>query len=127
MPYANDPLWTLGAAGAVGLVLLAGSLAIATLLGLARWRPRRRGWAALGALAIFWVYLWLSPQIFYLYFLLLIEGLPLQWVARVPGPADTLRSLSFTGSGQISRHAEGVLGWLLFAVSLRSPSRGVGP
>ncbi|MEM7423931.1 MAG: hypothetical protein AAF334_09420 [Pseudomonadota bacterium] len=83
--FERDSLFTLTPPGQVGLVMLSLVLS-ALLLTLIITMARRRRIATrlllgLGAFALF---LWLSPQIYYAYYRIIIDGLPAQWVIRWP-------------------------------------------
>lgn len=83
-------------------------------------RLRRPVWQRLlAALALFWLFVWLSPQIYYGYYLLIFDGLPIQSVIKLPpGPGHMVRLLTFTEEASLSRHGQGLLGWLLIASAL---------
>ena len=116
--YAQDSFFTLSPAGQAGLAAVSLGLA-----GLAVWGAfvfaRRQRWPLRLAVAliVFWNFLWLSPQIYYIYYWLIIEGLPLQWVLGAPpSPATILRLLTFGADATLSAHGQGVLGWALILV-----------
>ena len=94
-----------------GLVILACAVRASRL---PRWYMR----LALAAL-IYWGFVWLSPQIYYTYYMMIFEGLPLQWVVRQP-PAlgDIGRLLTFRGPATMSAHGLGILGWSMSGVAL---------
>ncbi|MCK0168793.1 hypothetical protein MWU52_14635 [Jannaschia sp. S6380] len=113
--YADDSFFTLTASGQVGLAVL--SLGLACLMGLAALRLHRVLWA----LALFGAFVWLSPQVYYLYYVAIIDGLPWQIVVgRPPGPGTLLRLLTFTGDANLSDHGKGVLGWAMIALAAGS-------
>ena len=75
--YAEDSFHTLSLLGQIGLVAL--SLFLACLLVLASWRLALRRRAAIRialALCLLYLFVWLSPQVYYLYYLTLFDGLP---------------------------------------------------
>ncbi|MEO1612232.1 MAG: hypothetical protein AAFU55_07745 [Pseudomonadota bacterium] len=73
----------------------------------------------IGALTLFWLFVWLSPQIYYLYYRFLIPDLPLQWVLKTPpDPLDIARLLIFQGRETLSDHGKALLGWGLVAAAL---------
>ncbi|MEO0820358.1 MAG: hypothetical protein AAF074_08025, partial [Pseudomonadota bacterium] len=75
-------------------------------------RARRALLGGLLGLALWWAFLWLSPQVYYTYYRAIIPGLPLQVVIRSPPtPGDALGLLTFTGEDSLSAHGRGVLGW----------------
>ncbi len=118
--YRDDSLFTLGLVEAAGLLvvsvlLVLGVLALARRL--CRGRPGRRLVAAAG---LFWVFLWLSPQVYYAYYQLIFDGLPVQIVIGWPPGAETvLRRLVFAGPATLAAHGQGVLGWVLVVGAVR--------
>ena len=119
--YRDDSFFTLGIAEAAGLLALTAVMALC-LLKLAR-RAYRRGdiWRRLlWAVGLFWVFLWLSPQVYYLFYQLIFWGLPVQIVIGWPPGAETvLRRLTFTGPATLAAHGQGVLGWALAVMAVR--------
>ena len=68
----------------------------------------------LGALILFYGFVWISPQVYYQYFHLLFEFLPDQCVIfPPPSPVRAFEYLTFTGPQSLSGHGQGVLGWTL--------------
>ena len=113
--YAGDSFLTLGTGGRVGLLLLS-ALLWAGMLALG-WRLRG-AIGAFGGVALFWAFLWLSPQVYYLYYQAIFDGLPWQVViAAPPDPARLLRLLTFTDAATLSAHGKGALGWSLIALA----------
>lgn len=118
--YAQDSFFTLGPAGQIGLAMLT-----LVLTGLMLWLVRRLGRSlpraariAL-ALALFWAFLWLSPQVYYLYYQTIIPGLPWQSVIKAPpGPADVMRIMTFQDATTLSAHGRALLGWGMLAVAV---------
>ena len=111
--YAGDSFHTLGRAEQAGLVAL--SLALAAGMAALAWRLA----GPIRAVVLFWLFVWLSPQVFYLYYQMIFDGLPWQIVVRgVPGPGRILRLLTFTVSGTLSDHGAGLLGWGLVGLAL---------
>ncbi len=71
------------------------------------------------AIVSFTLFVWLSPQIYYAYYRMIIPDLPSQWViGRSPEAGAVVTLLSFTGPATLSAHARGVLGWCLLATVL---------
>lgn len=127
--YAGDSFFTLGPGGQTGLVIL--SLVMASIsLGLTRLLTFHRNsvlrpfiWAV-----VYISFIWLSPQGYYTYYRLIIDGLPAQAVIRAPPrPGDLLAYLTFTGDATLSAHATGVLGWLMLAVAFLPGRRPTHP
>jgi hypothetical protein len=81
-----------------------------------------------GALILFWVFVWVSPQIYYTYYRMIIPDLPLQWVIWPPAsPVDALRMMVFSGPQNLSAHSQGILGWVLLVVPFLWRQRNSGP
>ncbi len=118
--YAQDSLFTLNNPQIAGVLLIALAQS-----GLAIWATMRFGrgrrWPVRLALAIlaFWLFEWLSPQVFYSYYRWIIPGLPAQWVIGMPpGPWAVAEIAAFRGPASLSAHGRGALAWLLIALSL---------
>lgn len=118
--YAEDSFFTLGTGGQIGLLCLTGLLGVLCL-----WlvwylvEGFGRFVRVLIALAVFWLFLWLSPQVYYMFYLIIIDGLPLQWVVQTPPePMKMVRLLSFTDRVTLTEHGQGVLGWAMMVLAL---------
>ena len=124
--YQNDSFHTLTAGGQIGLLFV--TLCLTVLLVLAIWRLcRGRGWPFRIAAAVlsYGVFVWLSPQIYYAYYLLIFDDLPLQLVVGWPPWADIWRHPLFAGDRTLSAHGQGLLFWGLIAAAAkaRGPAR----
>lgn len=116
--YAEDSFFTLTPLAQVGLAALSLSLAGLSVL-FVRWLRRGRWIGLLASISVFWVFLWLSPQVYYTYYRAVIPGLPAQLVIRAPpGPGQVLRLMTFQDRVTLSEHSKGVLGWALIAAGL---------
>tara|TARA_R110000851_G_scaffold252995_3_gene405456 strand:+ start:36 stop:422 length:387 start_codon:yes stop_codon:yes gene_type:complete len=123
--YARDSFFDLSLAGQCGLVALSLLLSIAFLL-VARLLLRTGAiWVRLlGALSLYWLFVWLSPQVYYEYYRLLIPSLPAQWVTWPPRtPAEALALLALQGPHSLSAHGQALLGWSLLAAPFVRVSR----
>jgi len=113
--------------GRAGLIILSLVLAALTALAFVKYtchmpRPAR----LLLALLFLWVFVWLSPQVYYLYYMMLIDGLPLQNIMQLPpGPSEIVRLLSFGGKASLAHHSQGLLGWVLILLSFLRGSAGL--
>ena len=109
-----------GMGGRIGLVILS-SVLVTFCFGIV-WRCVKgwgRVWRVVFALGVFWGFLWLSPQVYYAYFWMIFENLPVQIVVRTPpGVGEVARLLSFTGKASLAQQGQGVFGWLLIATAL---------
>ena len=118
--YAEDSFFTLSVAGRVGLVCLSSAMAIA-MFWFARIAFRfvdgvpqvKRLLARLGiSTGLFWAFVWLSPQIYYLYYQAIFDGLPWQFVIGYPpGLGALVDLLAFAAAQTLSDHSKGALGW----------------
>ena len=119
--YPGDSFFTLSPGGQVGLALLSACLSLGLLWMTLRLARRFRHWLAriTLALVVFWTFLWLSPQVYYAYYFLIFDDLPLQLVIKAPtGPSDLVQLLLFRGAATLSAHGAGLLGWGLLVMSL---------
>ncbi|MEJ6393713.1 hypothetical protein V8J82_10625 [Gymnodinialimonas sp. 2305UL16-5] len=118
--YQSDSFFTLSGAGQIGLVAV--SIAFALIVaGIVRFLARGRPWALRIAIwaALFFVFVWLSPQGYYAYYRLIFDDLPRQWVIQAPPrPAELAALLTFSVRASLSFHSQGVLGWALLLVAL---------
>ncbi len=122
--YQGDSLFTLSGPEQFGLILLSATLWIGSL-----WFSRRLGKKrsplrkVVITLGLFWLFLWLSPQIYYTYYLAIFPELPLQSVVKTPpSPLRVLRILTFTEGFTLSAHSQAIMGWCLIASALlRTP------
>ena len=125
--YNDDPFFNLTMIGRGGLGILSAVLFM-LLLGAAFWSFRKiklGQWAPVIlvrlalALVLFWAFEWLSPQIYYQYFQLIFDGLPMQIVVKSPPSAAALYDLlTFSAKQTISYHSRAILGWALIAAAL---------
>ncbi len=116
--YRQDSFFDLSTWGQIGLAGLSALLFVITLL-IARacLAKRSNSMRLVGALVLFWLFVWLSPQVYYQYYRILIEGLPQQWVIWPPASVlDAFYLLMFQGPQNLSAHGQGVLGWSLIAI-----------
>ena len=111
--YQQDSFFDLTLWGQVGLVCI--SLTLFALMVIASGLLLRNLpiWArVLGALVLFAFFVWASPQVYYMYYRVLIPDLPLQWVVKLPPePFKAPQMLIFQYRNNLSAHGQGVLGW----------------
>ena len=115
--YAQDSFFDLSVWERAVVLCISATL---FLLALFAARGLRRGQSVwirvLGALSIFWVFVWVSPQVYYQYYWLIVPDLPVQWVIwPPPDPQKALSLLFFQGPHNLSAHGKGLLGWALIA------------
>ncbi|WP_299956203.1 hypothetical protein [uncultured Roseobacter sp.] len=118
--YAQDSFFTLSLVGQVGLVLVSVMLAAGTVF--LAWRLSRVRSLILRAcvaVVLFGAFVWISPQVYYAYYLLIFDGLPLQWVIQdPPSPLFLVKLLGFAVKSDLSHHGQGLLGWLCLGAAL---------
>ncbi|MEM9045280.1 MAG: hypothetical protein AAGC81_11325 [Pseudomonadota bacterium] len=121
--YEQDSFFDLTPLGQAGLVVISATLFVLMLLAARRGFRWRSVWLRfVGALVLFWLFVWISPQVYYTYYLTLFEGLPIQWVIWPPAsPVEAFGLLFFQGPQNLSAHSQGLLGWSLLAISLIKP------
>ena len=119
--YDGDSFFTLSIAGQIGLVVLTIILSILMIMLthrvalMIRWKV----WAVVSALTLFWLFVWLSPQVYYLYYQMIFTGLPWQAVVSWPPPAgeSLVDLILFRGEGTLSNHGKGALFWIMAATA----------
>jgi len=117
--YDGDSFYTLSGFGQTGLVILSVAMTW-VLLWTAATIMRRLPLPFCVALAcvFFYGFVWLSPQVYYTYYMTLFEGLPWQVVVQdAPSFNRLFKLLTFQGRTTLSAHSQGVLGWLLISVA----------
>lgn len=115
--YAQDSFFDLTLWGRIGLVGI--STVLFALVVFAAWRLLRGPvWFRIScALMLFWIFVWASPQVYYMYYRTIIPDLPLQWVIwPPPWPDQAARMLFFAGPQNLSAHSQGLLGWALLVI-----------
>lgn len=119
--YAGDSFFTLTPGGQAGLVALSGVLGLA-MVWLTWWLTRRRGIAIRLAVwaVLFVAYLWLSPQVYYFYYRLIIDGLPLQWVIGPWPDPGVIGPELFPARRSMAADARAALGITMLLAALAS-------
>ena len=127
--YTDDSFFTLSSTGQIGLAALS-----VVLSALFLWFAVRITWCntrlvrILVSLLLFTLFVWLTPQVYYAYYMMVFDDLPLQLVIKAPpSPVELGRLLTFTGSDNLSAHSKGVLGWLMLVVPQVFSRRGQNP
>lgn len=121
--YEHDTFFHLGSLARAGLVILSIIMAIITIwlaIRLARsitetkFQPLSYVARILSAIGVFWVFLWVSPQFYYAYYVMVIENLPWQWVIMNPPTLRDIKGiLGFDAPHTLAQHAKTLLGWAL--------------
>ena len=134
--YPGDSFHTLGVGQAVGLVLLSAAMAAAVLLA-----ARGAAGAAMsylrdpiGSLAVlpmavvlFLIWDFLAPQLYYGYYLLIFDGLPLQWVLHPDRVLTRLIAfLTPGGTGSLSQDTAALMLHALLLLAAAKIVAGTG-
>lgn len=118
--YDQDSFFDLSLWERIGLLCISATLAVLFILAARVLLRRLPVWARIaGALAMLWIFVWVSPQVYYTYYRMIIPDLPLQWVIwPPPGLVEALQMLIFQGPQNLSAHSQGLLGWALIAAAI---------
>ncbi len=119
--YEGDSFFTLGLLEGAGLLAVS-LLLVLVVLALARrvYRGRGPGDRLVAAVLLFWGFLWLAPQVYYAYYQIIFDGLPIQLVIGwPPAPETVVERLIFSGPATLAAHGQGVLGWVLIVLAVR--------
>lgn len=117
--YESDTFFNLTILGRIGLGALSIAL-FAVVVAAFYFVARRMSLVSriVTALVFLWVFIWLSPQIYYLYYILLFDGLELQNVIHLPPSAQEILSIMiFSDEAWLSSHAKALLGWIMILLS----------
>jgi len=119
MVYQNDSFHTLDLMQQIGLVCLSVVLLGLTLGGSYYLMKKRSLVVRLAiALVVFYLFLWLSPQIYYAYYQLLWPSLEFRIVVGdLPTLWHLLELITFQGRATTTWHAQGLLGVLLLVLA----------
>lgn len=125
--YERDTFFELTLLGRAGLTMLSILLALLVVYIayiLYKCAPRQNQGLGLGvrlmtAATLLWLFLWLSPQAYYLYYQTIFDDLPWQNVIMTPPSIGELSDiLFFQGRGSLAEHSKAVLGWILILGAL---------
>jgi len=125
--YERDTFFELTLLGRTGLTMLSILLAFIVIyiaFILYKHGPRHNLGIGLGlrliiAATLLWLFLWLSPQAYYLYYQTIFDGLPWQSVIMTPPSISDLGDiLFFHGKNSLAEHSKAVLGWILILGAL---------
>ena len=119
--YSEDSFYTLSTYGRLAVVAVSlGMFAALLVLGYVLAKARKGVVRIAIGMFLFWIFVWLSPQVYYTLYQFLFEGLPRQWVVGNPPMPDKLaRLIIFSDRQTLSAHGQGVLFWALMLLSWR--------
>ena len=117
--YTSDSFFTLTGPQQVGLFVLSAALLCVWLYATWRFSAGKPVFIRIGlGFALFFGFVWVSPQIYYQYYRMIIDGLPAQFVIGWPdGFGHIFRLMSFQSDANLSAHSQGVFGWALVVVA----------
>lgn len=118
--YQEDSFFSLSSLGQIGLGFVSVALSLAVLAIAWRLMRGRRIIMRLGiATIIFFLFVWLSPQVFYTYYIFIFNEVSWQNVIkRPPTPFSLAQYISFQGRATLSAHSKGILFWALIVLAL---------
>lgn len=122
--YAQDTFFHLSLLGRTGLAFLSLLLGIITIWIFLKISSRfARPVKVCLAVVFLSVFIWLSPQIYYFYYLMIFEDLPTQIIIQwPPSISEIYRVITFSGNANLSEHSKGALFWIMIIISLTKPS-----
>ena len=120
--YEGDSFFTLTIIERTGLVLLSSILAVALILTFLKITIQFKLVVKLAfSVILLWLFVWLSPQIYYFYYIFLFDTLEFQNVIKLPPkPKEIFSLLSFSDRANLSNHGKGILGWVMILLSLKN-------
>jgi len=120
--YEGDSFFTLTIIERTGLVLLSSILVVTLVLAFLKITTQFKLIVKLAFSVIFlWLFVWLSPQAYYFYYIFLFDTLEFQNVIKLPPtPKDIFSLLSFSDRTNLSNHSKGILGWVMILISLKN-------
>jgi hypothetical protein len=74
--------------------------------------------------AVYWVMIWLAPQIYYVYYIAIFDGLPWQWVVSMPSVTRLADLALFQTRDSLSEISQGIGFWGLLAAGIVGRLRG---
>ncbi|MEK6204819.1 MAG: hypothetical protein N2B02_04215, partial [Amylibacter sp.] len=65
------------------------------------------------------LFVWLSPQLYYAYYIFIFKDLPIQLVIKAPpGIGPLVKILTLQNNTRLSDHSLAFLGWVLISLAL---------
>ncbi|MEO0328574.1 MAG: hypothetical protein AAF217_08245 [Pseudomonadota bacterium] len=118
--YNSDTFFHLTIAGRFGLAILSICLSIVLLFIFMKISSRFPLAVKIGiAIVLFWLFVWLSPQVYYAYYWFLFDNLPVQSVIQFPpGPKELLQLMTFSNNQNLSDHSKGLLFWVMIGAAI---------
>lgn len=77
------------------------------------------------ALVFTWMFIWISPQAYYFYYIQIISDLPLQNVIQTsPSFSEVSNTIAFSGQSNLSNHGKGIVFWAMMLIALKDNIHG---
>jgi hypothetical protein len=118
--YQNDSFLTLAMGERIGLICVTLALSLLLIYAYRLLIFKRHAALRIGlAFICLYLFVWLSPQVHYQYYLQIFDFLNFKNVIQSPpNPFILLKLLTFTESDRLSHHGQGILGWILINMSI---------
>lgn len=119
--FEGDTYFIHVAGAEVALAVFSGLLVFLAIAAVRLARRRVELAAAAPAIGIvfWWLFLWLTPQLYYLLYVALSDALAFDLIIGwPPGPGRMMELLGFRGEASLTDFAVGVLGWAMILASL---------
>jgi len=125
--YGNDTFFHLSAWGGAGLIVLSAMLAAGVVAFYFRVHTKlKTGGKITLAFVLTYLFVWLSPQIYYLYFATMTHDLPLQSIIGLPpSPTDIVWLVLFRQEPTLANHAQALLFWFMLTLAFGLPDRWI--
>ncbi len=122
--FSEDSFFTLGLLERFGLLALSLFLSVMCVV-VVRRLPLSLWLRLIAVPIILYLFIWLSPQIYYQYYIVIFDGLPWQIVVQnPPAISDFLSIIFFVQVETLAKLSQAVLFWamILAAIARRKPS-----
>ena len=117
---ANDSIHTITVIQQIGLGFISLTLlSMMIFLSLKLFRNKPMIVRIMVAIGLFYLFVWLSPQLYYAYYILIFEDLPIQLVIKAPpGIWPLVKILTLQNNTRLSDHSLAFLDWVLISLAL---------
>jgi hypothetical protein len=118
--YANGSIHTLTVIQQIGLSFISLTLlSMMIFLSLKLFKNKPMLVRIMVVIGFFYLFVWLSPQLYYAYYILIFEDLPIQLVIKAPpGVGPLVKILTLQNNTRLSDHSLAFLGWVLISLAL---------
>ena len=118
--YASDSIHTLTVVQQIGLSFISLTLlSMMIFLSLKLFKNKPMLVRIMVVIGFFYLFVWLSPQLYYAYYILIFEDLPIQHVIKAPpGVGPLVKILTLQNYTRLSDHSLAFLGWVLISLAL---------